>query len=224
MRLNVVLGLVLTLSIALFLLGAAVQPEQRIAPQIIASVNDGTPPPPPPVGGGAGTPPPAEEHIAAATVTAQFTPDLSSVKSIRCALYAGPLRWRRHPANGRAAPTQLLQALPAGTTHQRLAPPRRALVQFDGAALRLLADGPFAQAADTNARFLRSLKQDRLFFSFRAMAARPPARRPSRWRRRSPSTRPSPTTPFPMSAAVRHHQREARGTALEAARRAGKPI
>ena len=91
---------------------------------------------------------------------------------IECALYAGPLRWRRHPG-GRRAPQQTLRALPMHADKPRLSPPRRALFAFASSELRLLPGSPFAQASRTNAAFLRSLRQERLFFNFRALAGVP---------------------------------------------------
>lgn len=90
---------------------------------------------------------------------------------LQCAMYAGPLRWRRYPG-GRGAPSRQMQALlltvPASS---RLVPPPRALMPFSARMLRLLPDGgPFVQAAATNAAFLRAIDQDRLFWSFRQAA------------------------------------------------------
>ena len=89
---------------------------------------------------------------------------------LSCAVYAGPLRWRRHPL-GRGAPSQSLRALPLSAPPIGLAPPKRTLVPFTSGVLRLLPDGgPFAQASATNAAFLRGLDQNRLFWSFRQTA------------------------------------------------------
>ena len=91
---------------------------------------------------------------------------------LQCAMYAGPLRWRRYPG-GRGAPLKSLEALSQTSLPpiKRLGPPRRALLPFNAYMLRVLADGgPVAQASATNAAFLRSLSQDRLFWSFRQAA------------------------------------------------------
>ena len=122
------------------------------------------------------TSPPSPAQMS--TLTAddiQVIEPTGSPMHVTCAVYAGPLRWRRHPF-GRGAPTQSLRALPLYVPH-RLAAPRRELVPFAPAALRLHADGgPFAQAAATNAEFLRALDQDRLFWSFRQTASLPQPR------------------------------------------------
>ena len=92
---------------------------------------------------------------------------------IKCSHYAGPLRWRMHPA-GVGAPTKTLRGIrepPGGLP--TIGAPRRALEPFSLRDVRLTPGGPAAAAASTNAVFLRSLQQDRLFFSFRRCAGLP---------------------------------------------------
>ena len=100
--------------------------------------------------------------------------DLSLLtKTQECALYAGPLRWRGHPA-GRMAPTTKLLLLPLEERPKfRNSDQSRFLTAFPPSALELLPAGPFAQAATTNNAFLRSISHDRLFYSFRATANLP---------------------------------------------------
>lgn len=139
-------------------------------------------------------PPPARVRIPPATLrrstegTPQFaavepTPELKdqavssifptgSPESFRCSLYAGPMRWRRNPG-GRSASTRELRGLPLAHGPTRLSPPQRTLVPFAISDIRTSGQGPFAQAERTNAVFLRSLRQDRVFFNFRACAGVP---------------------------------------------------
>ena len=112
-------------------------------------------------------PPPAPPAADLDDDTATMQPT-GNPGNINCALYAGPLRWRRHPG-GRKAPQQVIRALPLNARPSRLLPPRRALLPFASSELRLLADSPFSRAAHTNALFLRSLDQDRLFYNFRQL-------------------------------------------------------
>ena len=88
-----------------------------------------------------------------------------------CSLYAGPLRWRQTPG-GVGARTQTLHGW-VDRGRAVLSSPRRALEPFHLSSVKLMPGGPFASAARTNAVFLRSLSQDRLFWSFRRTAGLP---------------------------------------------------
>ena len=106
---------------------------------------------------------------ALATEATEAAADVAGREAIQCAVYAGPMRWRWHPG-GRGARYQSLQTSGRTRGKRALRPARRHIEPFPAAALRLLPGTPFAVAASTNAEFLRTLSQDRLFFSFRATA------------------------------------------------------
>ncbi|KAL1522852.1 hypothetical protein AB1Y20_017819 [Prymnesium parvum] len=98
--------------------------------------------------------------------------DVAGRRTLQCAVYAGPLRWRRHPG-GRGAQHQPLHAAEAPRERRTLRPAPRYLQPFPVASVRLLPGTPFSTAAETNTAFLRLLSLDRLLFSFRATAGLP---------------------------------------------------
>lgn len=166
MRLHRLVCFIVGLAVGLLLLAAPAffRPHEQtvsIIPQLDAIIDSPPPslyPPPPPLA-----------DLSDDEIGALLTPTGNPTK-IKCAAYAGPLRWRRNPG-GRGAPSMMLHTLPVGEPQARLSPPRRALLAFASADLRLADDGgPFAQAAATNANFLRLLPQERLFWSFRQTA------------------------------------------------------
>jgi hypothetical protein len=165
-----------------------IQPITEVASRQQLFTETSPPPSPPPEGslGIAGAASARAEQTASIIIGSVIDRESARFASadaarLPCPLYAGPLRWRQHPG-GQGARVQSLRALlwpsssASASEHEHqpplaAAPPTRALEPFSLRSLRLSSDrGPMAAAAETNARFLRSLDQDRLFWSFRKTA------------------------------------------------------